>query len=246
MDSQHISRLMIRVHRGKYLTFLVILFNLMISILMVPCNINGEGSSDTSIINANDHLDLEIQVDREIILDFEISVLEGQTVDVFLMGHEEYINYMSGIPFTCLDMAWNLNISEASDKIEIQREGDYRWYHLVIDNTDIGKAEPSGDDGSVRVSYRYSYKETPEAKAEPIVQCLVVLAIFAIVIILIYRFNVKKREKKIKDLQQTSSMYYQYQRFLYGKDQQMTHHDGRVTKEAPYERKPQAPPPPTR
>lgn len=96
---------------------------------------------ETVNIPEDDYESWQFYVDGEFELNYEFTVTEGSTIDVYVMEHRELARYQSEQGFEAAVASEDIQSDSAS--VELSEA----TYHLVVDHTSRGRAEPPGGIG---------------------------------------------------------------------------------------------------
>ena len=148
---------------NKYISMVV---NILIILIFVSsiCTVSAVNVDETKTIDMYGWLEIPIN-DVEIgdILDVDIQVTSGGSVDVLLMDAVDYVNYMQDIDLEYYVDGSAEDVKSKKYSFTFDNPGDY---YLVVDNDDVyGLANPIG---SVDIHYKLSIStSTPTSTSTP-------------------------------------------------------------------------------
>ncbi|NOR60858.1 MAG: hypothetical protein GQ469_09575 [Methanosarcinales archaeon] len=148
---------------NKYISMVV---NILIILIFVSsiCTVSAVNVDETKTIDMYGWLEIPIN-DVEIgdILDVDIQVTSGGSVDVLLMDAVDYVNYMQDIDLEYYVDGSAEDVKSKKYSFTFDNPGDY---YLVVDNDDVyGLANPIG---SVDIHYKLSISTpTPTSTSTP-------------------------------------------------------------------------------
>lgn len=148
---------------NKYISMVV---NILIILIFVSsiCTVSAVNVDETKTIDMYEWLEIPIN-DVEIgdILDVDIQVTSGGSVDVLLMDAVDYVNYMQDIDLEYYVDGSAEDVKSKKYSFTFDNPGDY---YLVVDNDDVyGLANPIG---SVDIHYKLSIStSTPTSTSTP-------------------------------------------------------------------------------
>ena len=148
---------------NKYISMVV---NILIILIFVSsiCTVSAVNVDETKTIDMYGWLEIPIN-DVEIgdILNVDIQVTSGGSVDVLLMDAVDYVNYMQDIDLEYYVDGSAEDVKSKKYSFTFDNPGDY---YLVVDNDDVyGLANPIG---SVDIHYKLSIStSTPTSTSTP-------------------------------------------------------------------------------
>jgi len=148
---------------NKYISMVV---NILIILIFVSsiCTVSAVNVDETKTIDMYGWLEIPIN-DVEIgdILDVDIQVTSGGSVDALLMDAVDYVNYMQDIDLEYYVDGSAEDVKSKKYSFTFDNPGDY---YLVVDNDDVyGLANPIG---SVDIHYKLSIStSTPTSTSTP-------------------------------------------------------------------------------
>ena len=100
-------------------------------------------SNESFVVEMNHHQAIDLQGEKDGVLEIEVKVIEGEAVDVFVMDEPNFIKYNNNQEdFEYYEKGSALNIKAKTWTFKAPQDG---VYYIVVDNTDRGVAYPTSD-----------------------------------------------------------------------------------------------------
>lgn len=130
------------------------------AIALAGCTNGGGGGGSGTIsdsgsvsIDEDNHVSFSFEANSPVTVSYTVEVTEGPNIDVFVMDNLNYQSYSGGGSFTHQQACDDQASSYAQNSCDL---GEDRW-HIVIDNTNRGGAQPptNGVNDPAHVDYQY-------------------------------------------------------------------------------------------
>jgi len=159
---------------------------ILITIVLIPGQSQSVNDSGIELIPEDGYFALPFEVKGAILLRYQVTVLGGGEVDVFIMSPENFQRYASWQPFSYQESS-SMGVMDVSKEFMLLPED----YYFVIDNTERGQGNISG---SAEVSYELRHL----SPVGPLLEMLVPLALImaAIVVLIIILLLMIRRDEK--------------------------------------------------
>jgi hypothetical protein len=174
---------------------------LLINIAFMPSMVSAEFFAGSEIVNEGDFWHFEIPIVATSEIDYTVSVMIGDPVDIFLFDEENFERYQTDqvpavigfVHFEFINEGSRLNASFADITVTL----DEGTYFLVVDNTIKGEASPPEDNvnNTATITYSLNYPTLGE------MLCSIFVIIGCIVAAILILYLVLKRGKQPRSYQ---------------------------------------------
>lgn len=182
----------------RFVTILVVVF---LAISMISGLVNSQQTNQIDVLEGGNVVN-SFHLEKGDKLHYEFDVIEGPAIDVFIMDDSNYQKYDNKEEFQYYDEPSTLGSTSGSGDFEAPEDGKY---HIVLDGTSAGQANPDYSDWSIDksvVEYK-GYAETGISSSSSFFSgfCFIGIIgaiIILILIIIIYFFVIKEDKNKQK------------------------------------------------